>query len=371
VILGFFLFAIVIIALYRAYSNDKTQREYQARVEMFLDDYRSLNPTRYSYADLKRITNQFGDELGQGAYGTVFKGKLTNEIAVAVKLLNNSIGKGEEFINEVGTMARIHHVNVVRLIGFCADGFRRALVYEYLPNDSLQKFISSADSRNHFLGWERLNRVALGIAKGIEYLHQGCDQRILHFDIKPQNILLDNEFNPKIADFGMAKLCSKDKSVISMTTARGTVGYIAPEVFSRNFGNVSYKSDVYSFGMLLLEMVGGRKNVDDTAENGDQIYFPEWIYNLLEKEEDLRFHIDGEEDAKIAKKLAIVGLWCIQWNPAERPSMKTVVQMLEGEGENLTKPPDPFSSSVPKRTSAGHMPARRLHQELAAISEIE
>lgn len=371
VILGFFLFAIVIIALYRAYSNDKTQREYQARVEMFLDDYRSLNPTRYSYADLKRITNQFSDELGQGAYGTVFKGKLTTEIAVAVKLLNNSIGKGEEFINEVGTMARIHHVNVVRLIGFCADGFRRALVYEYLPNDSLQKFISSADSRNHFLGWERLNRVALGIAKGIEYLHQGCDQRILHFDIKPQNILLDNEFNPKIADFGMAKLCSKDKSAISMTTARGTVGYIAPEVFSRNFGNVSYKSDVYSFGMLVLEMVGGRKNVDDTAENGDQIYFPEWIYNLLEKEEDLRFHIDGEEDAKIAKKLAIVGLWCIQWNPAERPSMKTVVQMLEGEGENLTKPPDPFSSSVPKRTSAGHMPARRLHQELAAISEIE
>ncbi|XP_011037052.1 PREDICTED: glycerophosphodiester phosphodiesterase protein kinase domain-containing GDPDL2-like [Populus euphratica] len=371
VILGLLLFAVVITALYRAYSNDKTQREYQARVEMFLDDYRSLNPTRYSYADLKRITNQFGDELGQGAYGTVFKGKLTNEITVAVKLLNNSIGKGEEFINEVGTMASIHHVNVVRLIGFCADGFRRALVYEYLPNDSLQKFISSADSRNHFLGWERLNRVALGIAEGIEYLHQGCDQRILHFDIKPQNILLDNEFNPKIADFGMAKLCSKDKSAISMTTARGTVGYIAPEVFSRNFGNVSYKSDVYSFGMLVLEMVGGRKNVDDTAENGDQIYFPEWIYNLLEKEEDLRFHIDGEEDARIAKKLAIVGLWCIQWNPAERPSMKTVVQMLEGEGENLTKPPDPFSSSVPKRTSAGRMPARRLHQELAAISEIE
>ena len=161
-----------------------------------------INPTRFSYADLKRITNQFRDELGQGAYGTVFKGKLTNEIAVAVKLLNNSIGEGEEFINEVGTMARIHHVNVVRLIGFCADGFRRALVYDYLPNDSLQKFISSADSRNHFLGWERLNRVALGIAKGIEYLHQGCDQRILHFDIKPQNILLDNEFNPKISDLG-------------------------------------------------------------------------------------------------------------------------------------------------------------------------
>jgi len=151
---------------------------------MFLDDYRSLNPTRYSYADLKRITNQFSDEWGQGANGTVFKGKLTSEIAVTVKLLNNSIGKGEEFINEVGTMARIHHVNACRLIGFCADGFGRALVYEYLPNDSLKKFISSADSRNHFLGWERLNRVALGITKGIEYLHQGCDQSVKIIEIK-------------------------------------------------------------------------------------------------------------------------------------------------------------------------------------------
>jgi serine/threonine protein kinase len=198
----------------------------------------------------------------------------------------------------MGTMARIHHVNVVRLIGFCADGFRRALVYEYLPNDSLQKFISSANARNVFLGWERLHHIALGVAKGIEYLHQGCDQTILHFDIKPHNILLDNDFNPKIADFGLAKLCSKYKSAISMTTARGTVGYIAPEVFSRNFGNVSYKSDVYSFGMMVLEMVGGRKNVDDTAENGDQVYFPEWIYNLLEEGEDLRFQIEEEGDAE-------------------------------------------------------------------------
>uniref|UniRef100_A0A6M2EK52 Protein kinase domain-containing protein n=1 Tax=Populus davidiana TaxID=266767 RepID=A0A6M2EK52_9ROSI len=368
---GSILFGVLVIAVYQIYSFRKSEEEYQAKVERFLDDYRAMNPTRYSHADLKKMTNQFRDELGQGAYGTVFKGKLTSEIPVAVKVLSNSSEKGEEFVNEMETMARIHHVNVVRLIGFCADGFRRALVYEYLPNDSLQKFISPANAKNVFLGWERLHHIALGVAKGIEYLHQGCDQTILHFDIKPHNILLDNDFNPKIADFGLAKLCSKYKSAISMTRARGTVGYIAPEVFSRNFGNVSYKSDVYSFGMLVLEMVGGRKNVDETAENGDQVYFPEWIYNLLEEGEDLRFQIEEEGDAKIAKKLAIVGLWCIQWNPVDRPSMKTVVQMLEGEGENLTKPPDPFSSSVPKRTSAGRMPARRLHQELAAISEIE
>jgi len=116
---------------------------------------------------------------------------------------------GEEFINEVGTMDRIHHVNVVRLVDFYANGSRRALVYEFLANNSLEKFISLVDS-NRFLDWEKLRDIALGMAKGIEYLHQKCDQQILHFDIKPHNILLDRNFSPKISDFGLAKLCAKD-----------------------------------------------------------------------------------------------------------------------------------------------------------------
>ncbi|KAB1205153.1 hypothetical protein CJ030_MR7G016797 [Morella rubra] len=213
--------------------HDKVEKETEAKVEKFLEDYRSFKPARYLYADIKRITNQFSDKLGERSYGTVFKGKLSSEIFVAVKILNTtSKGDGEEFINEVGTMGRIHHVNVVRLVGFCADGFRRALIYEFLPNGSLDKFISSADFKNRFLGWTRL------------------------------------DFNPKIADFGLAKLCSKDQSIVSMTTARGTMGYInTPEVFSRNFGNVSYKADIYSFGMLLLELVGGKKNDDFKGRN--------------------------------------------------------------------------------------------------------
>ena len=209
----------------------------------------------------------------------MFKGRLSNDVFVAVKILNNYKGDGEEFINEVGSMGRIHHVNVACLVGYCADGFRRALIYEFLPNESLEKHIFSADGKSHMLGWEKLQDIALGIAKGIEYLHQGCDLQILHFDIKPHNILLDHNFNPKISDFGLAKLCSKGKSVVSMTAARGTMGYIAPEVLSRNFGTVSHKSDVYSFGMLLLEIVGGRKNIDTTVENTSQVCFPEWIYN--------------------------------------------------------------------------------------------
>ncbi|KAJ9139771.1 hypothetical protein P3X46_030475 [Hevea brasiliensis] len=366
--LGALLIVLVGFVLYHIYSSDKAEKENQARVKKFLQDYKALKPTRYSYADIKRITNQFKDNLGQGAYGTVFKGKLSNEIFVAVKMLNNSTGNGEEFINEVGLMGRIHHVNVVRLVGYCADGFRRALVYEHLPNESLEKFIFSDDGKELPLGWEKLQDIALGIAKGIEYLHQGCHQRILHFDIKPHNILLDESFNPKISDFGLAKLCSKDQSAISMTTARGTIGYIAPEVFSRNFGNVSYKSDVYSFGMVLLDMVRGRKNKDFTEAS--QVYFPEWVYNRLDKGEELRIQIKEENDEQIAKKLIIVGLWCIQWHPVGRPSMEAVVQMLEGEGNKLTMPPNPFASAGPARMDANAL-GRHLQQELAVIFETE
>ncbi|KAM5585008.1 rust resistance kinase Lr10-like [Rosa sericea] len=321
------------------------RQENQLRIKRFLDDYRALKPSRYSYADIKRITEQFKEKLGQGAYGTVFKGKLSSELLVAVKILNNSNEKGEDFINEVGTMSQIHHVNVVRLVGYCADGFIRALVYEFLPNGPLQNFLSSADNESSFLGWDKLQDIALGIAKGIEYIHQGCEQQILHFDIKPHNVLLDHDFTPKVSDFGLAKLCSKDQSTVSMTAARGTMGYIAPEVFSRNFGKVSYKADVYSFGTLLLEMVGGRKNFKVMEDSTSQVYFPEWIYNLLEQGNDLRIHIGDEGNVEIARKLAVVGLWCIQWHPIDRPSMKTVVHMLEREGDNLTMPPNPFAST--------------------------
>ena len=144
----------------------------------------------------------------------VYKGKLSNEVLISVKILNDYKGNGEEFINEVGTMGRIHHVNIVRLVGFCANGVKRALIYEILPNESLEKFIFSTSLKNHSLSWKKLRDIAVGIAKGIEYLHQGCEQIILHFDIKPHNILLDQSFNSKISDLGLAKLSSKEQSAI-------------------------------------------------------------------------------------------------------------------------------------------------------------
>lgn len=208
-VIGLILLGIIMMALYECYNSSKTERENQARVEKFLEDYRARRPPRFTYADIKKITNWFQERLGEGAYGIVYKGTFSNEIHVA---LNDSEGNGEEFINEVAAMGKIHHVNVVRLVGYCADGVRRALVFEYLPNQSLDKLIFPSSFKDNItLNWKKLHDIAMGIEKGLEYLHQGCEQQILHFDIKPQNILLDHNLNPKISDFGLAKLCSKEK----------------------------------------------------------------------------------------------------------------------------------------------------------------
>ncbi|XP_068474700.1 rust resistance kinase Lr10-like [Phaseolus vulgaris] len=365
-ILGSILLGLLVIAVFKSILYFRKKQEDQERVDKFLEDYRAEKPARFTYADLKRITNGFKEKLGEGAHGAVFRGKLSSEISVAVKILYSTEGEGNEFINEVGIMGKFHHINVVRLLGFCADGLHRALVYNFFPNGSLQSFIFPPEDKDHFLGWEKLQHVALGIAKGIEYLHQGCNRPIIHFDINPHNVLLDDNFTPKISDFGLAKLCSKNPSLVSMTTARGTLGYIAPEVFSRNFWNVSYKSDIYSYGMLLLEMVGGRKNVDMSSPQNFHVLYPDRIHNLVDG--DVHIHVEDEGDVKIAKKLAIIGLWCIQWEPVNRPSIKSVIHMLQTEEENqFAVPPNPFHSTT-SSTAKGLSSTRRPLQ-LEVIQE--
>lgn len=319
-------------------------------IEIFLKEYKHMKPTRYSYPQLKKMADNFKVKLGQGAHGSVFKGKLPNGVPMAVKVLDSQTLSGEEFTNEIDTIGRIHHVNVVRLLGFCVEGSARALIYEFMPNESLDKYIDMEEAKKVFIfSWTKLHEISMGIALGMEYLHQGCDQRILHLDIKPQNILLDQEFYPKISDFGLAKLCSKERSLVSMTAVRGTVGYIAPEVFLGSNNTVSHKSDVYSFGMLLLEMIGGRRKMDELDESSLQIYFPEWIYKQLKQGEELGLVTDTVEDVEIAKRLTKIALWCAQWRPVERPSMKLVVQMLGASLENLPMPPNPFASCLEEK----------------------
>ncbi|OEL34772.1 Rust resistance kinase Lr10 [Dichanthelium oligosanthes] len=313
----------------------------KSNTEEILRRYQSLNPKRYNYSDLKKITGSFKEKIGEGGYGTVFKGSLPDGRMVAVKLLKGSKGNGEEFLNEVTSIGRTSHVNVVSLLGFCLQGSKRALIYEYMANGSLEKYIYS-ESLKSALGWESLRRIAIGIARGLEYLHQGCSTRIIHFDIKPHNILLDEDFHPKIADFGLAKLCHLKDSSLSMADARGTIGFIAPEVFYRGFGVVSTKSDVYSYGMMILQMVRGRTNTKENTENSSEAYFTNWIYDCLVK--DSQSHEVTCDLEETAKQMALVGLWCIQMAPGNRPSMSTVTEMLEKNINELKMPPKPFLS---------------------------
>ncbi|XP_010674313.3 LOW QUALITY PROTEIN: LEAF RUST 10 DISEASE-RESISTANCE LOCUS RECEPTOR-LIKE PROTEIN KINASE-like 2.5 [Beta vulgaris subsp. vulgaris] len=325
--------------------NMRTMRD-QEDVATFLKSYGSLAPKRYTYANIKKMTNFFKDKLGEGGYGTVYKGKLHDGRFVAVKKLKILEGDGKDFINEVLSISmRTNHVNVVTLLGFCFEGNKRALIFEFLPNGSLEKFICGRQI-GPSLQWEIVFDIAIGIAKGLDYLHRGCNTRILHFDIKPHNILLDEEFRPKISDFGLAKLCLPKKSMISMSEARGTIGYIAPEVFCRNFGGVSHKSDVYSYGMMLIDLVCGRKNIANDDEHSCEMYFPEWIYNRLENlEEDVVHEIMTNENKELERKMILVSLWCIQTYPSNRPPMNKVVEMLEGSVESLQMPPKPNLSS--------------------------
>ncbi|VVB09138.1 unnamed protein product [Arabis nemorensis] len=297
------------------------------------------------------MTNSFAHVLGKGGFGTVYKGKLLDgNQDVAVKILKESEGNGKDFINEVASMSRTSHVNIVSLLGFCYEGNKRAIIYEFMPNGSLDKFISENMSTK--MDWAKLYDIALGISRGLEYLHNRCVSRIVHFDIKPQNILIDQDLCPKISDFGLAKLCKNKESIMSMLDARGTAGYIAPEVFSKNYGGVSHKSDVYSYGMVVLEMIGARtiEIVEHSGSNNSSMYFPDWIYKDFERGENMKIFGNQltEEEEKIAKKMVLIGLWCIQTNPSDRPPMIKVIEMLEGKLEAIQVPPKPvwFLSAV-------------------------
>ncbi|PAN29099.2 hypothetical protein PAHAL_5G198300 [Panicum hallii] len=316
----------------------------EPRIESFLQKNGNLHPKRYHYADVKRMTKSFAVKLGQGGFGAVYKGNLSNGCQVAVKMLKDTMGDGEEFMNEVASISRTSHVNVVTLLGFCLEGSKRALIYEYMPNGSLERYAFSNNiNSENTLSWEKLFDITIGIARGLEYLHRGCNTRIVHFDIKPHNILLDQDFCPKVSDFGLAKLCLNKESAISIGGARGTIGYIAPEVYSKQFGTVSSKSDVYSYGMMVLEMVGARdKKINPDSESSSQ-YFPQWIYEHLDDYCISASEINGEI-TELVRRMIVVGLWCIQVIPTNRPTMTRVVEMLEGSTIDLELPPKVFLS---------------------------
>ncbi|PIN12727.1 Serine/threonine protein kinase [Handroanthus impetiginosus] len=290
----------------------------------------------YSYKELKEATKGFKEELGKGSFGAVYKGNLNNgEKLVAVKRLQKLVEEGErEFQSEMRAIGKTHHRNLVRLLGYCTEGSNRLLVYEYMSNGSLADLLFRSERCPN---WQERVRIAIDVAKGILYLHEECEAPIIHCDIKPQNILLDEFWMAKISDFGLAKLLMPDQTR-TMTDTRGTRGYVAPE-WQKNMP-ISLKVDVYSYGIVLLEIICCRRNIDLNVSRPEEIQLSGWAYSCFAAGELGKLVRNEGVDEKPLERMVSVALWCIQSDPILRPSMKGVVLMLEGF-TNISTPPCP------------------------------
>ncbi|CAM0901830.1 unnamed protein product [Alopecurus aequalis] len=290
-----------------------------------------LSSPLFEFSTLLSATNYFTDKLGAGGFGPVYKGKLPDGQEIAIKRLSNSSSQGlEEFKNEVTVLSKLQHRNLVRLFGCCVHGEEKMLVYEYMPNNSLDSFIFD-ETKRPVLGWKLRYNIIQGIGKGLLYLHQDSRLKIIHRDLKASNVLLDDDFNPKIADFGMARIFGQYQLQALTHRIVGTYGYIAPEYAME--GKFSEKSDVFSFGVLILEIVCGRRNssfIDD-----------EWSMNLVGHAWTLWTKGGAPEliDALMGTTYSSdevcrciqVGLLCVQELPSERPNMSLVLRMLSGD----------------------------------------
>ncbi|VYS71018.1 unnamed protein product [Arabidopsis thaliana] len=301
-----------------------------------------LNLRVFTYGELAEATRDFTEELGRGAFGIVYKGYLEvaggSEVTVAVKKLDRlDLDNEKEFKNEVKVIGQIHHKNLVRLIGFCNEGQSQMIVYEFLPQGTLANFLF----RRPRPSWEDRKNIAVAIARGILYLHEECSEQIIHCDIKPQNILLDEYYTPRISDFGLAKLLLMNQTY-TLTNIRGTKGYVAPEWFRNS--PITSKVDVYSYGVMLLEIVCCKKAVDLE----DNVILINWAYDCFRQGrlEDLT-EDDSEamNDMETVERYVKIAIWCIQEEHGMRPNMRNVTQMLEGVIQVFDPPnPSPYST---------------------------
>nr|XP_040256332.2 G-type lectin S-receptor-like serine/threonine-protein kinase At2g19130 [Aegilops tauschii subsp. strangulata] len=283
----------------------------------------------FRYVDLQRATKNFSEKLGAGGFGSVFKGLLNDSTAIADKRLDGACQGEKQFRAEVRSIGFIQHINLVNLIGFCTEGDSRLLVYEQMQNRSLDAHLFHNNAT--VLKWSVRHQIALGVARGLVYLHDSCRDCIIHCDIKPENILLDVSFVPKIADFGMAKFLGRDFSRV-LTTMRGTIGYLAPEWISGTV--ITAKVDVYSYGMVLLKIVSGKRNSGrQCTTSDDYVYFPVQVASKL-LEGDVGSLVDsnlhGDVHLEQVERALKVACWCIQDDEFDRPTMGEVVQYLEG-----------------------------------------
>ncbi|KAK8923625.1 putative receptor-like protein kinase [Platanthera zijinensis] len=287
----------------------------------------------FTLRDLEHATNRFSKEniIGEGGYGVVYRGRLSNGTEVAVKKILNNMGQAEkEFRVEVEAIGNVRHKNLVRLLGYCVEGIDRMLVYEYVNNGNLEQWLHGAMRKHGVLSWESRMKVILGTAKALSYLHEGIEPKVVHRDIKSSNILIDDEFNGKVSDFGLAKLLGSGKSHVT-TRVMGTFGYVAPEY--ANTGLLNEKSDVYSFGVLLLEGVTGRDPVD-YGRPANEVNLVEWIKFMVgsrRSEELIDPSLEAKPSSKALKMALLAALRCVDPDSDKRPKMSQVVRLLEAE----------------------------------------
>ncbi|KAG6500487.1 hypothetical protein ZIOFF_040332 [Zingiber officinale] len=290
-----------------------------------------VKPYTFSYTELRAATEDFNPAniLGEGGFGPVFKGVLSNGRKIAVKKLSTTSNQGKgQFLTEIATISAVQHRNLVKLHGCCVDEENRILVYEYLENRSLDQVIFV--KKDFHLHWSKRFNILLGVAKGLAYLHEESSVCIVHRDVKASNILLDADLNPKISDFGLAKLYDDKISHIS-TKVAGTIGYLAPEYALR--GHLTEKADVFAFGVLALEVVSGRPNSDRLDH--ETVYLLEWVWNLLENNQKIEVvdrSLTSFDEEEINRVIG-VALLCTQASPVHRPPMSRVVAMLVGDLE--------------------------------------
>jgi hypothetical protein len=298
----------------------------------------SLAPQKFQLKELRKATDNFNPKykLGKGGFGTVYKGLLANK-EVAVKSLSKNSRQGkQEFIAEVTTIGSLHHKNLVRLIGWCYERRELLLVYEFMSNGSLDKYIYGDEKlgmEEPVLSWEKRHIIIYGVAQALDYLHNGCDKRVLHRDIKASNIMLDSEFNARLGDFGLARtIQQRGKTHHTTIEIAGTLGYMAPETFL--IGRATVETDVYAFGVLVLEVLSGRTPGNQNEQNDYNSSIVNWLWELYREGRildaiDSRLINEIDEEGMFC--MLVLALACCHPNPHQRPSMSTVLKVLTGE----------------------------------------
>ncbi|XP_052182389.1 probable receptor-like serine/threonine-protein kinase At4g34500 [Diospyros lotus] len=308
----------------------------------------------YSLKELEVATRGFSDEnvIGEGGYGIVYRGVLQDGSVVAVKNLLNNKGQAEkEFKVEVEAIGKVRHKNLVGLIGYCADGARRSLVYEYVDNGNLEQWLHGDVGPVSPLTWDVRMRIAVGTAKGLAYLHEGLEPKVVHRDVKSSNILLDRKWNAKVSDFGLAKLLGPEKSYVT-TRVMGTFGYVSPEYAST--GMLNEWSDVYSFGVLLMELITGKSPVDYSRAPGE-MNLVDWFKGMVANrrgEEMLDPLIRVQPSPRALKRVLLVCLRCVDLDAKKRPKMGQIIHMLEGDEFPFRSEPRTTRETAPLRSHA-------------------